>query len=186
MFVQELAVEECRKALVRASFGRLACARENQPYVVPISFAVDSDDDIYSFSMLGQKIEWMRNNPQVCLEIDSVNSLNDWISIVVLGRYEELPDIPDYRRRRQRAYEILQNRAMWWQPGSVAVASHHDSRDLAPVFYRIKIEHLTGRRGSPRANGDIKPATVKSYPNRGTRPSRRPTIAMFPRSKDIS
>jgi nitroimidazol reductase NimA-like FMN-containing flavoprotein (pyridoxamine 5'-phosphate oxidase superfamily) len=185
VFVQELAVEECRKALVRASFGRLACARENQPYVVPISFAVDSDDDIYSFSMLGQKIEWMRNNPQV-LEIDSVNSLNDWISIVVLGRYEELPDIPDYRRRRQRAYEILQNRAMWWQPGSVAVASHHDSRDLAPVFYRIKIEHLTGRRGSPRANGDIKPATVKSYPNRGTRPSRRPTIAMFPRSKDIS
>ena len=106
VFVQEMPVEECRKALAGAGFGRLACARENQPYVVPVSFAVDGDC-VYLFSMPGQKIEWMRNNPRVCLEIDSVKSLNDWTSIVVFGRYEELPDTPDCERERLHARELL-------------------------------------------------------------------------------
>lgn len=148
MFVQEITLEECRKALRGAGVGRLACARENQPYIVPVHFAVDRDD-VYSFSMPGQKIEWMRNNPRVCLEIDSVKSPSDWTSIVVLGRYEELPDTPDYRLERLRAYELLQHRAMWWEPGSVSVANHEDRRGFAPVLYRIKIERLTGRRGVP-------------------------------------
>jgi hypothetical protein len=148
VFVQEITIEECREALVRAGFGRLACAWENQPYVVPVYFAVDGDH-VYSFSTPGQKIDWMRNNPRICLEIDSVKSPNDWTSIVVFGRYEELPDTPDYRLKRLRAYDLLQNRPMWWQPGSVAVANHDASRDFAPVFYRIKIERLTGRRGVP-------------------------------------
>jgi nitroimidazol reductase NimA-like FMN-containing flavoprotein (pyridoxamine 5'-phosphate oxidase superfamily) len=148
VFVQEIPVEECRKALAAAGFGRLACAGENQPYVVPVSFAVDGDS-VYLFSMPGQKIEWMRNNPRVCLEIDSVKSLSDWTSIVVFGRYEELPDTPDFQRERRRAHELLRNRPMWWQPGSVVVTNHADSRDFTPVFYRINIDSLTGHRGVP-------------------------------------
>jgi nitroimidazol reductase NimA-like FMN-containing flavoprotein (pyridoxamine 5'-phosphate oxidase superfamily) len=148
LFIQELTVEECREALMTASFGRLACARENQPYVVPIYFAADRDG-VYSFSMPGQKIEWMRNNPRVCLGIDNITNPNDWTSMVVLGQYEELPDTPDYQLERLRAFKLLQRCAMWWQPGSIAVANHDDRPDSAPVFYRINIEHLTGRRGVP-------------------------------------
>jgi uncharacterized protein len=148
VFIQEMTVAECREALATASFGRLACARENQPYVVPVYFAVDRDG-IYSFSMPGQKIEWMRNNPRVCLGIDHVKRPNDWTCMVVLGQYEELPDTPDYRLERLHALGLLRSRAMWWQPGSVAVANRGDRRDVVPVFYRINIEHLTGRRGVP-------------------------------------
>ncbi len=148
MFVQEIEGEECRKILMGARFGRLACARENQPYVVPVSFAVDGEY-VYLFSMRGQKIDWMRTNPQVCLEIDSVKSRNDWTSIVVFGRYEELADTPDCHCERVRAHELLQGRPMWWQPASVAVAQHDDSRDFAPVFFRISIERLTGHRAVP-------------------------------------
>ena len=38
-----------------AAVGRLACPRDNQPYVIPIYFALHGDY-LYSFTTLGQKI----------------------------------------------------------------------------------------------------------------------------------
>lgn len=148
MLVQELNSKECHLALAQASFGRLACVRDDQPYVIPIHFAVD-EAYVYAFSLPGQKLEWMRENPRVCLEIDSVNSATDWVSVVVLGRYEELPDTQEYRSARQRAHDLLQGRAMWWEPGTVAIAHRDKSARLTPVYYRISMEHVTGRRGAP-------------------------------------
>lgn len=148
MLVQELTVEECRKALPDVGFGRLACAHENQPYVVPVSFAVD-EGYAYLFSMPGQKVAWMRENPRICLEVESVVSQNQWTTIIVLGLYEELPDTPDYAAERLRAREALQRRVAWWEPGGVAVTGHAVGPEVKPVFYRISLAHLTGRRGVP-------------------------------------
>lgn len=73
MLIQEMTKDECRVALESASIGRLACARDGQPYVVPTYFACDGKC-IYGVSKLGQKIEWMRYNPLVCLQIDDRRS----------------------------------------------------------------------------------------------------------------
>jgi nitroimidazol reductase NimA-like FMN-containing flavoprotein (pyridoxamine 5'-phosphate oxidase superfamily) len=148
VLVEDLTVEECRTALSLAAFGRLACARGNQPYVVPVSFVVN-EGYAYLFSMPGQKIAWMRENPRVCLEVESVVGPTEWTTIVALGDYEELPDTPDNEPARRRARDVLQRRVTWWEPGAVAVMGHAVSRDTAPVFYRIWLAHLTGRRGVP-------------------------------------
>src|SRR4029078_8159149 len=94
MLICEMTEEECRQALERLSFGRLGCARDNQPYVVPIYFAYDGRH-VYAFSTPGQKIDWMSSNPLVCLETDERKSQDQWVSVVVSGRYEELPDTPE-------------------------------------------------------------------------------------------
>jgi nitroimidazol reductase NimA-like FMN-containing flavoprotein (pyridoxamine 5'-phosphate oxidase superfamily) len=154
VLVEEMTVEECRKAMSSAHFGRLASARDGQPYVVPVSFVVD-EEYVYLFSMLGQKVEWMRDNPRVCLEIDSVNSQSDWTSIVVLGRYEELPDTPEGRPARLRCRQLLEVQATWWEPGAVAVANRV-SQDVTPVFYRIYMDRLTGRRGVPGPDAELR------------------------------
>jgi nitroimidazol reductase NimA-like FMN-containing flavoprotein (pyridoxamine 5'-phosphate oxidase superfamily) len=148
VLVEEMTVEECRKALLGAAFGRLASALDDQPYVVPVSFAV-AGDYAYLFSMPGQKVEWMRRNPRVCLEVDGVDGQSNWTSIVVLGRYEELLDTPDDQPERLHAQKLLQRHAMWWQPGAVALANHVVRGDVTPVFYRIYMDRLTGRRGVP-------------------------------------
>ncbi len=145
MIVTDMTREECREALAQTGFGRLACARDNQPYIVPINFAVD-DDYLYCFSIGGRKIDWMRDNPRVCLEVDSVKSWQDWTSVVALGRYEELPDTPDWQAERRHAHSLLQQRAMWWQPASVDTLDHAGEVFL-PVFFRIVLDDLTGRRG---------------------------------------
>jgi uncharacterized protein len=154
VFVTELTVEECWKTLASAGFGRLACARNDQPYIVPIFFAMEGDH-LYSFSMPGQKLEWMRGNPRVCLEVDDVKSWNDWTSVVALGRYQELSDTPDWQSERKRAHDLLQQRAMWWQPGSVAVSGRGEREGASPVFFRIVIERLSGHRGTDESGPSI-------------------------------
>jgi nitroimidazol reductase NimA-like FMN-containing flavoprotein (pyridoxamine 5'-phosphate oxidase superfamily) len=148
VFVEEMTAEECRKAMSSAVFGRLASVEDGQPYVVPVSFAVDGDY-AYLFSMPGQKVDRMRKNPRVCLEVDSVKSPSSWTTIVVLGRYEELPDTPDRRSDRTRARELLSGHPSWWLPGAVAGADRVVPESVPPVFYRIYMAHLTGRRGVP-------------------------------------
>lgn len=145
MLIHEMTEDECRTALERVTFGRVACARDDQPYVLPIYFSYDGRH-LYGFSTLGQKIEWMRSNPLVCLEIDERTSHHEWMSVVVFGRYEELPDTPEFGRARVQAHEVLQKRAMWWQPAYVAT---EDRDQLTPIFYRIHIKQMTGHRATP-------------------------------------
>jgi len=145
MLIHEMTEDECRTALERVSFGRLACARNDQPYVVPIYFSYDGTH-LYGFSTLGQKIEWMRSNPLVCLEIDERTSHHQWMSVVVSGRYEELADADEFEYERVHALEVLQKRAMWWQPAYVAT-EHREQ--LTPIFYRIHIKQITGHRAAP-------------------------------------
>lgn len=146
MLIEDMTVKECWQALEAAGFGRLACASENQPYVTPIHFVVEGGH-LYSFSMPGQKLEWMRSNPRVCLELDNVISRTAWTSVIAFGRYDELPQ--DWPSEGEHAQQLLQREAMWWQPGAVRAIDHVGQRNSLPIYYRIQIDRLTGRRGVP-------------------------------------
>lgn len=54
MMIDPLSEKECHEILARMSLGRLGCALDNQPYVVPIYFAHDGEA-MYALSTLGQK-----------------------------------------------------------------------------------------------------------------------------------
>src|SRR5271165_4738749 len=140
MVIQEMAEDECGAALRQTDFGRLACARGHQPYIVPIYFSYDGKH-LYGVTTLGQKIEWMRSNPLVCLEIDERASHYQWMSLIVFGRFEELPETPEYEEARAHALEVLQQREMWWQT-ACAATEHREQRP--PIFYRIHILQMTG------------------------------------------
>jgi uncharacterized protein len=148
MHIREMTDTDCRQVLHHATIGRLACARDNQPYVVPINFVFDREH-VYAFTMLGQKVEWMRTNPRVCLEVDERTAHDQWQSVVIFGRYEELPDLPEYEGARVKALELLQRHAMWWEPASVGVAHRDKPHSDTPIFYRIKIDRMTGHRATP-------------------------------------
>jgi hypothetical protein len=76
MLIHEMTGDECRIALEQADLGRLACVRGDRPYIVPIYFSYD-DKHLYGVTTLGQKIEWMRSNPLVCVEVDERGSSSD-------------------------------------------------------------------------------------------------------------
>ncbi len=147
MFIHDLDEFQCQKILKQANVGRLACAKDNQPYVVPIYFSFDGRF-IYSFTTLGQKVEWMRANPKVCLEIDEQTSHDQWTSVIVFGHFEELPDEANFAAARMAAYKVLQERAMWWEPACLRQNHFDVPHPLTPIFYRIRVDSITGRRST--------------------------------------
>jgi nitroimidazol reductase NimA-like FMN-containing flavoprotein (pyridoxamine 5'-phosphate oxidase superfamily) len=148
VLIQELTRQASLDLLARTHLGRLACAQGAQPYVVPFYFVYDNDC-FYSFSTVGQKIEWMRANPLVCVEADEVVSPEHWMSVIVFGRYEELLDTPESQGVRAFAHDLLKRHAVWWEPAYVKTILHGTQRPLVPVFYRIHGRQITGHRAIP-------------------------------------
>ena len=140
---QALTSGECRAEFERCGVGRVAFVGHGLPHIVPMRFSYDGSD-LYGFSMLGEKIECMRENPIVCVEFDNQTNHFHWRSVIATGIYEELPESPANVDVRQYALEVLQKHAMWWQPATVA------PRDaFVPILFRIRITRLTGRQAKP-------------------------------------
>ena len=148
MLITKMRTKECRELLVRLGFGRLACSCNDRPYIVPIYFCFDSER-LYSFSTIGQKIQWMRQNPLVCLESDQIRAHDDWESVIVLGRYVEISSGPEGAVARKQVRGLLEKRATWWQSGYTASQVRHQPNAPALIYYCILIEKMTGLRGSP-------------------------------------
>ena len=62
MPVHTLSALECTKVLTANRVARLACAKDGQPYGVPVHYAY-ADNHLYAFSMPGKTIDWIRANP---------------------------------------------------------------------------------------------------------------------------
>jgi nitroimidazol reductase NimA-like FMN-containing flavoprotein (pyridoxamine 5'-phosphate oxidase superfamily) len=146
VLIQELDPRECADVLSRASLGRLGCARFDQPYIVPIHFSFDPTlQCVYAFSTIGQKIEWMRENPKVCLEVEEIGDKDHWTTVLAIGRYEEIHQAPEEAEARRRAEQLFQQRREWWLPGAAKVTSREPQHI---VVYRIQIDRLSGRRAA--------------------------------------
>lgn len=144
MLIRELTAGECIELLERHNLGRLACARDSQPYVVPIHYSFDAERRCaYAFSTVGQKVSWMRENPLVCLEVDEITDKDHWSSVVAYGMYEEIQDAEGEDEARRRAERLFQYRPQWWLPAAAKLPGREPH---AAVVYRIAITRMTGRR----------------------------------------
>lgn len=134
--------------MTRSVFGRLGCASDNQPYVVPIYFAYEPYQ-LYGFATFGRKIEWMRKNPKVCVEVDEVVDHYQWMSVIATGRYQELPNTAEFNSERLNALAALEKRLLWWQTALAAKQLPTRSESPEPLFYCIYIDSITGVRAMP-------------------------------------
>ena len=147
MTIHELTSAECEEFLRDSTVGRLGCAHKGQPYIVPISLYFGREERcLYGFSTVGRKIEWMRENPSVCVEVDAISDQYQWTSVLVMGRYEELGASDEQRRARQRALDLFQGQSRWWLPGGAKLDS--GAEHGAAVVYRIHISSVSGRRAA--------------------------------------
>lgn len=146
MLIHSMTKQDSLELLLRTSHGRLACAHEGQPYIVPVTFACDSNY-LYSFSTAGQKLSWMRINPLVCVEMEEFATKVDWATVIVMGHFEELTETPEYQEARMHAFDLLHLKAMWWEPGYVKTILDGIERPLSkPTYFRILIKSISGHR----------------------------------------
>jgi nitroimidazol reductase NimA-like FMN-containing flavoprotein (pyridoxamine 5'-phosphate oxidase superfamily) len=144
MLIHEISREQCIEVITRSSVGRLGCSYNDQPYIVPIYLAYDSDW-IYVFSTFGKKIEWMRANPRVCVEFEEAAGSSESLSVIVSGEYQELPE-PQFTRERGHARDLLAKKHHWWLNALAERRVSASDQDVEPLFFRIHVDSVTGLR----------------------------------------
>ena len=134
--ITRLSHEEARALLTASRVGRLGCVYEGGPYVVPINYVLDGES-IYIHSLPGRKVEALRANPRVCLQVDDVTDSYHWRSAIAFGAYNEVTNPTE----RERAVRALYARFPNLTP--VESVPVHDGQSSVVIF-RILIDEVTG------------------------------------------
>ena len=144
MIISEITPEDCRGVLARGSIARLGCCLDDQPYIMPLLYAYEPDH-IYVFSTFGRKIEWMRANPKVCVQVDEIASGSEWVSVIGYGTYEELAEP---QGSVQHARKILEEKHEWWLNALAERRVRVSDLSIETLFLRIHMDSMTGLRAT--------------------------------------
>ena len=144
----ELNEQEINNVLSSQAIGHLACCSKNQPYVVPVIYTYDGKN-IYGQSFEGKKIELMRDNPNVCFQVDITNNTSTWQSVLIFGQFEE-----QIGESEKMAREMMTNKILPFMTNSAIHQHEHDEGEghelsdeqrIKPIMFVIKINEKSGR-----------------------------------------
>jgi nitroimidazol reductase NimA-like FMN-containing flavoprotein (pyridoxamine 5'-phosphate oxidase superfamily) len=138
--IEEMSREDMKDMLRQVGYGHLGCSRNNEPYVVPVHYAY-SEAFIYLYTTEGKKVEIIRENPRVCLQVESVTDNQNWKSVIVTGDAEQVVN----EEEREKALEMIAEINPTLMP---AVSVHWmDSwvRENVEVILRLEAKLMTGR-----------------------------------------
>ncbi|MFG6687399.1 pyridoxamine 5'-phosphate oxidase family protein [Mariniflexile sp. HNIBRBA6329] len=86
--IQNIEEKEMRFILENNYVGQLGYVYRNRPYVVPITYYFDKEKNaIICYSGDGHKMNALRINKEVCLQVSAINTVNNWKSVLVHGKF---------------------------------------------------------------------------------------------------
>ncbi len=142
----ELSQSQIEEVLHKEVIGRIGCHAESMTYIVPISYAYDGKY-IYGITQEGMKMDMMRKNRQICFEVDTMQNMANWESVISWGEFEELTQDTE----RQAALQILHGRILPLISSAKAKLSPEwpfapsDINDIKGIVFRILLKRKTGR-----------------------------------------
>lgn len=143
---RELTKSEITNILQSQSIGRLGCTDGKHPYVVPITYFFDGKQIICQ-SEEGKKIKIMRKNPNVCLQVDIVNSMKSYKSILIYGKFEELTNEEATKASTllEENIFVIMTRSRIHQFEHQEKSEIEDKNRIKLISFRINITEMTGR-----------------------------------------
>jgi nitroimidazol reductase NimA-like FMN-containing flavoprotein (pyridoxamine 5'-phosphate oxidase superfamily) len=142
----ELNTRQIEHVLHSSIIGRVGSHADHLTYVVPVTYAYDGKY-VYGHTQEGMKIDMMRKNPNVCFEVDVIDNMSNWRSVIAWGTYEELKT-PESRKHAMR---ILVDKVLPYMTGQTTMSnsmsdSHQKTIEaMKGVVYRIELTKKTGR-----------------------------------------
>lgn len=128
---------EITRVLRDGTIGRIGTNVGGRTYVVPVTYVYDGDS-VYGHSTLGQKIRMMRKNPSVCFQVDDIDDMANWRSVIAQGTYEELSG-----DMAVAAAKLIRARIGRSTASETAGPAGRSGR--AHVSYRIRLHEKSGR-----------------------------------------
>ena len=135
----QMSEDEARALLRRGRVARLGCIVDGDPYIVPVNYFFE-DGCVYVHSLHGQKIAALRAHPRACLQVDEIEDICQWRSVLASGAYQELSNPEE----RARVLNEIFKRFPMLTPIEAAIAQ--DAAPLQIIVFRIKIEKISGVR----------------------------------------
>ena len=136
--IGELDAGRIEEVLRRGTVARIGCHADGRTYVVPVSYAY-AGGCMWCHSAEGMKLRMMRADPEVCVEVEEVDDLANWRSVIAWGRFEELTGA-----EAALGMELLVRRFM----PDAAAAGQRPPAGGAPAgvtAFRIRLHERTGR-----------------------------------------
>ena len=141
---RELSADECTGILARHHVGRLAFARKDRVDIEPIHYVLDAGW-LYGRTQPGTKLEVLTHNRWIAFEVDEIDALFDWRSVVVKGGFYILradgsaQEVEIYRK----GVDILRR----FMPETMTAKDPLPER---AIVFRIHIDEMFGREATSR------------------------------------
>lgn len=138
--------DQIEKVITSGLVGRIGCHAAGETYIVPISYAYDGGF-FYCITKEGKKISMMRDNPSICFQIEEMNDMANWKSVLIQGTFEEIIK----PKERISAIQTLLHRYL---PVISSVTTHlgeywpfepDDVNEIKGIVFRIAVKEKTGR-----------------------------------------
>jgi hypothetical protein len=127
--------------------ARIGCHPGGRTYVVPVSYAYDGTG-LLILSGEGLKLRMMHENPWVSVEVDDIEDLANWRSVIAWGRFEELfgdEAASAFARLRARFEALVVSETTPAAAPLKAGEAPVHSGDGHASIYRIHLVEKTGR-----------------------------------------
>ncbi|WP_299113925.1 pyridoxamine 5'-phosphate oxidase family protein [uncultured Winogradskyella sp.] len=146
--IRSLSETESLNILQSNYIGNLSYIYRNRPFIAPITYYFNKEnDEIIGYSAEGHKVMAMRKNINVCLNVSEVDSVNDWISILVHGRFTEIKGSEAKAKLHEFSLgvkDLIINKEHR-KLDFISEFSSKIYKDDLPVIFVIKVEEVTGR-----------------------------------------
>lgn len=139
--IVEMIDAENLELLEAANFGHLGCARDGQPYVLPMHFAFDGASVLF-LTVDGQKTVWLDQNPKVCLQIEKTLDERHWQSAAVFGLAQRLTNAEEIGR----AASFIFKKHSSLTPALNRTIVDGAEKTGGAAIYRINPIRITGRK----------------------------------------
>ena len=138
----ELNQIEIEQVLNKNSIGRLGYTNGQDIYIVPMNYRYKSNS-VICYSLEGQKIQMMRQNPSVCFEVEEITDTYNWKCVVINGLFEEITEEKELALLRPDYTEYILRKKVSLNDNSALV--ENDFPEIKQIFYRIHFNKLTVR-----------------------------------------
>ncbi|MBL0740488.1 pyridoxamine 5'-phosphate oxidase family protein [Chryseolinea lacunae] len=140
-----LSKKQCERVLLAGLIGRVGCHAGGKVYIVPLTYVFDGGM-IYAHSKEGLKVTMMRKNPNVCFQVDQVDNMTNWRSVVLWGTFEEVKT----PAAQDKVLKLLVDRFEAFHTSESVkpvfhTAEHQPLKEKKPVIFRIVVDEMTGR-----------------------------------------
>lgn len=115
-------------------------ARDNLPYVVPMSYVYHGNAIYLHSREKGKKVEYVTENSNVCFQIDVLQK-ERWSSVVVFGIARLSDSVDD----KQKMFDGFTEKGQGGHGGKKF--SREDLEKMDMTIWEINIKEITGREG---------------------------------------